>query len=143
MIPLDGRPHVGPAIRAYMGDARGHFEGTTLVVETTNFTDKVPYRGSSDKLRLVERFHASRAEHGRVGGDLRRSRHVDATVDVRDESDQDQRAALRIRVPRGQLRHAQHSRHRARGGALKVIEHYWEMVLRNWSGWQLELGVGS
>ena len=56
VIPLDGRPHVGPAIRAYMGDARGHFEGTTLVVETTNFTDKVPYRGSSDKLRLVERF---------------------------------------------------------------------------------------
>ena len=56
VIPLDGRPHVGGAIRAYMGDARGRFEGTTLVVETTNFTDKVPYRGSSDKLRLIERF---------------------------------------------------------------------------------------
>jgi hypothetical protein len=56
VIPLDGRPHVGPAIRAYMGDARGRFEGTTLVVETTNFTDKVPYRGSSDTLRLIERF---------------------------------------------------------------------------------------
>jgi hypothetical protein len=56
VIPLDGRPHVGSAIRAYMGDARGRFEGATLVVETTNFTDKVPYRGSSEKLRLVERF---------------------------------------------------------------------------------------
>ena len=39
-----------------MGDARGHWEGNTLVVETTNFTDKTPYRGSSDQLRLVERF---------------------------------------------------------------------------------------
>ena len=56
VIPLDGRPHVGSTIRAYMGDARGRFEGASLVVETTNFTDKVPYRGSSDTLRLVERF---------------------------------------------------------------------------------------
>ena len=56
VIPLDGRPHVGSAIRAYMGDARGRVEGATLVVETTNFTDKVPYRGSSEQLRLVERF---------------------------------------------------------------------------------------
>jgi hypothetical protein len=56
VIPLDRRAHVGSAIRSYMGDARGHFEGDTLVVETTNFTDKVPYRGSSEHLRLVERF---------------------------------------------------------------------------------------
>ena len=56
VIPLDKRSHTGPAIRLYMGDARGHFEGDTLVVETTNFTDKVPYRGSSEKLRLIERF---------------------------------------------------------------------------------------
>jgi hypothetical protein len=56
VIPLDGRAHLGRAIRSYMGDARGHFEGDTLVVETTNFTDKIPYRGSSENLRLVERF---------------------------------------------------------------------------------------
>jgi hypothetical protein len=56
VIPLDRRPHVGSAIRAYMGDARGHFEGDTLVIETTNFTDKLPYRGSSEHLRLIERF---------------------------------------------------------------------------------------
>jgi hypothetical protein len=56
VIPLDARPHVGQAIRAYMGDARGRFDGDSLVLETTNFTDKVPYRGSSDKLRLIERF---------------------------------------------------------------------------------------
>jgi hypothetical protein len=56
VIPLDQRPHVGSTIRSYMGDARGHFEGDTLVIETTNFTDKVPYRGSSQNLRLIERF---------------------------------------------------------------------------------------
>jgi hypothetical protein len=56
VIPLDRRPHVGAPIRSYMGDARGHFEGDTLVVETTNFTDKIPYRGSSPDLKIVERF---------------------------------------------------------------------------------------
>ena len=58
IIPLDGRAHVAPDIHLYMGDARGHFEGSTLVVETTNFTDKTAYRGSSDHLRMVERFKA-------------------------------------------------------------------------------------
>jgi len=62
VIPLDGRPHVGQAIREYMGDGRGHFEGDSLVIETTNFTDKVPYRGSSDRLRLVERFTPTSAK---------------------------------------------------------------------------------
>lgn len=56
VIPLDNRPHLSPAIRQYMGDARGRWEGHTLVVETTNFTDKTPYRGSSEHLRIVERF---------------------------------------------------------------------------------------
>jgi hypothetical protein len=56
VIPLAPAPHVAPAIRMYMGDARGHWEGNTLVVETTNFTDKTAYRGSSEHLRLVERF---------------------------------------------------------------------------------------
>ena len=40
VIPLDGRPHLGSAIRSYLGDSRGHFEGNTLVIETTNLTDK-------------------------------------------------------------------------------------------------------
>src|SRR5690348_4011083 len=55
-IPLDGRPHIDEGIRQWMGDARGHWEGSTLVVETTNFTDKTSFRGSSEKMRLVERF---------------------------------------------------------------------------------------
>jgi hypothetical protein len=56
VIPLDQRPHIASNVRQYMGDARGRWEGNTLVVETTNFTDKTPYRGSSDQLRMLERF---------------------------------------------------------------------------------------
>ena len=56
IIPLDGRPHVGPTIRQWLGDSRGRREGDTLVVETTNFTDKTNFRGSGEGLHLVERF---------------------------------------------------------------------------------------
>jgi hypothetical protein len=56
VIPLDNRPHLDSSIRQYLGDARGHWDGNTLIVETTNFTDKVPYRGSSEHLKLIERF---------------------------------------------------------------------------------------
>ena len=57
IIPLDGRPHASSNIRSYMGDARGHWEGDTLVVETTNFRDEAAYRGANGAtLRLTERF---------------------------------------------------------------------------------------
>jgi hypothetical protein len=62
VIPLDGRPHVDSHIRSYMGDARGHWEGDTLVVETTNFVGRtgIGLNGngppSTPKMRLVERF---------------------------------------------------------------------------------------
>jgi hypothetical protein len=56
IIPLDGRPHVPPTVRQWFGDSRGHWEGNTLVVDVTNFTDKTPFRGSFEGLHLVERF---------------------------------------------------------------------------------------
>ena len=56
IIPTDGRTHVSAGLRQYMGDSKGHWEGNTLVVETTNFTDKALYRGALENLRLVERF---------------------------------------------------------------------------------------
>jgi len=56
IIPLNGQPHPGADIKLYMGDAKGHWEGNTLVVETTNFTEKTAYRGSSGYLKMTERF---------------------------------------------------------------------------------------
>jgi len=66
IIPLASPAHLGPAIRQQNGDSRGHWEGDTLVVETTNFTDQTNFRGppartrqnivASEDLRVVERF---------------------------------------------------------------------------------------
>jgi hypothetical protein len=59
IIPLDGRPHLPSRVRTWLGDSRGHWEGDTLVVETTNYNDKAPgtnYQGSTSGLKLVERF---------------------------------------------------------------------------------------
>ena len=56
IVPLDGRPHLPAAIRRWHGDPRGHWDGDTLVVETTNFSDRTSVRGSDAQLHLVERF---------------------------------------------------------------------------------------
>src|SRR5262249_5966689 len=49
-------PHLPPAIRRWMGDSVGTWDGDTLVVDTTNFTDKTRFRGSTENLHIVERF---------------------------------------------------------------------------------------
>ena len=64
IVPLDGRPHLPEDVRNWMGDARGHWDGDTLVVETTNFTDKTASFnptltssvGTGETLTLTERF---------------------------------------------------------------------------------------
>jgi hypothetical protein len=67
IIPLDGRPHVGPAIRTWNGDSRGRWEGNTLVVDITNYNDKGTVATNvatqrlraipqSEQLHVVERF---------------------------------------------------------------------------------------
>jgi hypothetical protein len=65
-IPLDSRPHVAASIRQLAGDSRGHWEGDTLVVDSTNFTNETNFRGppatarqdifSSPELHVIERF---------------------------------------------------------------------------------------
>jgi hypothetical protein len=67
VIPVDGSPHLPPSVRLWNGDSRGHWEGATLVVDTTNFSDKgwmTTHQGSgrlrgvpiSESLHLTERF---------------------------------------------------------------------------------------
>ena len=62
VIPLDGRPHADPNVHMWMGDVRGRFEADTLVIETTNFTDRTGIGGNgngavhSTELKLVERL---------------------------------------------------------------------------------------
>jgi hypothetical protein len=72
IIPLDGRPHVPSAVRQLGGDSRGRWEGDTLVVDTTNFTNRTNFRGppattrqdifSSEDLHVTERFTLSGAD---------------------------------------------------------------------------------
>jgi hypothetical protein len=66
IIPLDGRPHTSAAIRSWLGDSRGRWEGDTLVIETRNVNDKAFERGvmfgvGSD-LQLTERFRRTGAD---------------------------------------------------------------------------------
>jgi len=56
LIPTDGRPHLSENIRLWAGDSRGRWEGDTLVVDTTNFTDKSAFQGATSALHVVERF---------------------------------------------------------------------------------------
>jgi hypothetical protein len=63
-IPVDGSPHLPSKIRLLHGDSRGRWEGNTLVIDTTNFTQKMDFRGSRENLHLVERL--TRASDDRI-----------------------------------------------------------------------------
>jgi hypothetical protein len=56
IIPLDGRPHLPDSVRQWTGSYRGRWDDDTLVVESTNFNGKNPFQGSSEQLKLTERF---------------------------------------------------------------------------------------
>jgi len=62
VVPTDGRPHLPASVRRYLGDSVGRWEGNTLIVDTTNFTDRTNFRGASDRMHLVERFTRLDAE---------------------------------------------------------------------------------
>ncbi len=56
VVPLDGSPHLDAAVRQLHGDSRGHWDGDTLVVETTNYSSRGAYRGATEGVRVIERF---------------------------------------------------------------------------------------
>src|SRR2546428_9443860 len=60
IVPMDGRPH--GTVPRWMGDSRGRWDGQTLVVDTTNFSEKAEFRGSTGQLHLVERFTRTSAD---------------------------------------------------------------------------------
>ena len=56
IIPLNNRPKLSEGIRQMLGSSQGRWEGETLVVETSNFTNKTAFQGSSENMHLIERF---------------------------------------------------------------------------------------
>ena len=64
IIRTDGSPHLPAAIRKWTGDSIGHWEGATLLVDTSNFTDKTRFRGSGENLHVIERF--TRVDHNTI-----------------------------------------------------------------------------
>ncbi len=62
VVRTDGSPHLPPKFRFWMGDSRGHWEGKTLVVDTTNYNGQVRFRGSDENLHVIERFTRVSAE---------------------------------------------------------------------------------
>ena len=62
VIPLDRRPHIPGSVRQYLGDARGWWEGDTLVVETTNFRAETAPQRASENIKMIERFTRTAAD---------------------------------------------------------------------------------
>ena len=112
IIPLDGRAAPSERVRQWMGISRGRWEGDTLVVETTNFNGKNPFRNSSDRMRVTERFTRVSDEVILYRFTIDDPATWARAVDRRDADAEDDRAPLRARLPRGQLRPVQHARRR-------------------------------
>ena len=116
IIPLDGRQSLPAGMKSYMGSSRGHFEGNTLVVRTTNLNGKTGMQGNgmmlipSDSIVIEERFTPVSANVLQYRSHDRRSEDVDRALEgVVPAQTRSGLSDVRIRVPRGQLRHAQHA----------------------------------
>ncbi len=95
VVPLDGSSHLPPTFRQWLGDSRGHWEGDTLVIDTTNFKPR-SFQNASERLHLIERLT-------RVAPD---TLHYEITIDDSETC-----------MPRRKFRHGRHPRRRARSGA--------------------------
>jgi hypothetical protein len=110
IVPLDGRGALTPKIRQWIGSSRGHWEGETLVVETTNFSDKTNYRGSSPDMTLVERY--TRLDEKTIGFQI--------TVDDPATWVKPWTAALPLRPSEGQI--YEYACHEANMGLKDILE---------------------
>ena len=92
-------------VRQWLGDSRGRWEGDTLVVETTNFTDKSNFRGSSENLRLTERFTRVAEDTLLYEFTVDDPALVHQAVEGRASPVEESGIDVRVRLSRGQLRH--------------------------------------
>ena len=116
VVPIDSGSRLPSNLRQYLGDARAHWEGDTLVIRTTNFNGRSAYRGSSDRLVLTERFRRVDAETLRYEMTVEDpgtwARPWTAALNLKPQSDQ----MYKVRLPRGQQRDAQHAQRGAGRG---------------------------
>ena len=116
IIPLDGRAQASPGVRQYMGSSVGRFEGNTLVVETTNFTDElsVGRMPHSEDLKLTERFTRIDPDMIDYVVTVDDPTNLSGTVDVPpDAHDAARLRGARVLVPRGQHVHPHGAARRA------------------------------
>ena len=121
IIRLDGRPHLPSSIRLWKGDSVGRWEGDTLVVDTTNFNDGGGFYGDAGgnfgwdrNLHLDRAVQPARQRHAAVPIRGRQPHRVHATLEGRADDDAVDRTDVRIRLPRRQLRVAEHAQRRTR-----------------------------
>ena len=110
IVPLDGRPALSPSIRQWEGSSRGHWDGDTLVVETTNFSDKASYRGSGPTMHITERY--TRLDDKTVG--------VEITVEDPGTWARPWTAALKMRPSEGPI--YEYACHEANIGLQNILE---------------------
>lgn len=117
IVPLDGRPHLSPAIRQYLGDSRGRWDGNTLVIDVTNFHPMITtfhptatFRGSGEMLHLIERYTRTAPDQIRY----------EVTIDDRNTFDRPYTAVLDLEPQKSIYEYACHEGNRGLENILRA-----------------------